>query len=149
MTLISNHLIYIKTDVSKSCNFKIQPNFIEFAKISILYSENHVQLWKNEICKIQSNLHVDVTLIYHYKHKKTMNIRKHTSNSSSSKMYVSTQFSKAQVNSGCHKCVQHISLGYAPKEFYSSLYKVVQIWPGLIVYSLHTKSPGHIWTTLY
>jgi len=29
------------------------------------------------------------------------------------------------------------------------LYKVVQIWPGLIVYSLHTKSPGHIWTTLY
>jgi len=29
------------------------------------------------------------------------------------------------------------------------MYKVFQIWPGLIVYSLHTKSPGHIWTTLY
>ena len=28
-------------------------------------------------------------------------------------------------------------------------YKVVQIWPGLIVYSLHTNDPGHIWTTLY
>jgi hypothetical protein len=28
------------------------------------------------------------------------------------------------------------------------LYKVVQIWPGLITSSLHTNSPGHIWTTL-
>jgi hypothetical protein len=28
-------------------------------------------------------------------------------------------------------------------------YKVVQIWPGQIVTSLHTIIPGHIWTTLY
>ena len=28
-------------------------------------------------------------------------------------------------------------------------YKVVQIWPGQTVTSLHTISPGHIWTTLY
>ena len=29
------------------------------------------------------------------------------------------------------------------------LYKVVQIWPGLI-YIVYTQiSPGHIWTTLY
>jgi hypothetical protein len=30
-----------------------------------------------------------------------------------------------------------------------STYKVVQIWPGQTVTSLHTISPGHIWTTLY
>ena len=29
------------------------------------------------------------------------------------------------------------------------MYKVVQIWPGQTVTSLHTISPGHIWTTLY
>jgi hypothetical protein len=28
-------------------------------------------------------------------------------------------------------------------------YRVVQIWPGQTVTSLHTISPGHIWTTLY
>jgi hypothetical protein len=28
-------------------------------------------------------------------------------------------------------------------------YKVVQIWPGQTVTSLHTISPSHIWTTLY
>ena len=28
-------------------------------------------------------------------------------------------------------------------------YKVVQIWPGQTVTSLHKISPGHIWTTLY
>jgi hypothetical protein len=28
-------------------------------------------------------------------------------------------------------------------------YMVVQIWPGQTVTSLHTISPGHIWTTLY
>jgi hypothetical protein len=26
---------------------------------------------------------------------------------------------------------------------------MVQIWPGQTVTSLHTISPGHIWTTLY
>jgi hypothetical protein len=30
-----------------------------------------------------------------------------------------------------------------------SLYKVVQIWPGLIVCKQVTVCPGHIWTTLY
>jgi hypothetical protein len=30
-----------------------------------------------------------------------------------------------------------------------SRYKVVQIWPGQTLTSLHTNSPGHIWTTLY
>jgi len=30
-----------------------------------------------------------------------------------------------------------------------NIYKVVQIWPGLISPDLHTNSPGHIWTTLY
>jgi hypothetical protein len=29
------------------------------------------------------------------------------------------------------------------------LYRVVQIWPRQTVTSLHTNSPGHIWTTLY
>jgi hypothetical protein len=29
------------------------------------------------------------------------------------------------------------------------MYKVVQIWPGQTVTSLHTIRPGHIWTTLY
>jgi hypothetical protein len=29
------------------------------------------------------------------------------------------------------------------------LYKVVQIWPGLILCKLVTVCPGHIWTTLY
>jgi len=29
------------------------------------------------------------------------------------------------------------------------MYKVVQIWPGLMSPDLHTNSPGHIWTTLY
>jgi hypothetical protein len=29
------------------------------------------------------------------------------------------------------------------------IYKVVQIWPGLIVCKLVTVCPGHIWTTLY
>jgi hypothetical protein len=29
------------------------------------------------------------------------------------------------------------------------MYKVVQIWPGLIVYQQVTVCPGHIWTTLY
>jgi hypothetical protein len=28
-------------------------------------------------------------------------------------------------------------------------YKVVQIWPGQTVTSLHTNRPGHIWNTLY
>jgi hypothetical protein len=32
---------------------------------------------------------------------------------------------------------------------WNSLYKVVQIWPGLIVCKLVTVCPGHIWTTLY
>jgi hypothetical protein len=32
---------------------------------------------------------------------------------------------------------------------YLYIYKVVQIWPGQTVTSLHTISPGHIWTTLY
>ena len=31
----------------------------------------------------------------------------------------------------------------------SLLYKVVQIWPGLIVCKQVTVCPGHIWTTLY
>jgi hypothetical protein len=31
----------------------------------------------------------------------------------------------------------------------SRLYKVVQIWPGLIVCKQVTVCPGHIWTTLY
>jgi hypothetical protein len=31
---------------------------------------------------------------------------------------------------------------------YIYIYKVVQIWPGTTVTSLHTISPGHIWTTL-
>ena len=30
-----------------------------------------------------------------------------------------------------------------------SIYKVVQIWPGLIVCKQVTVCPGHIWTTLY
>ena len=30
-----------------------------------------------------------------------------------------------------------------------AIYKVVQIWPGLIVCKQVTVSPGHIWTTLY
>jgi hypothetical protein len=30
-----------------------------------------------------------------------------------------------------------------------TIYKVVQIWPGQTVTSLHTNSPGHILTTLY
>jgi hypothetical protein len=29
------------------------------------------------------------------------------------------------------------------------MYKVVQIWPGLIVCKQATVCPGHIWTTLY
>ena len=29
------------------------------------------------------------------------------------------------------------------------MYKVVQIWPGLIVCKQVTVCPGHIWTTLY
>jgi hypothetical protein len=29
------------------------------------------------------------------------------------------------------------------------IYKVVQIWPGLIVCKQVAVSPGHIWTTLY
>jgi len=29
------------------------------------------------------------------------------------------------------------------------MYKVVQIWPGLMSPDLHTISPRHIWTTLY
>jgi hypothetical protein len=29
------------------------------------------------------------------------------------------------------------------------MYKVVQIWSGQTVTSLHTISPGHVWTTLY
>jgi hypothetical protein len=29
------------------------------------------------------------------------------------------------------------------------IYKVVQIWPGLIVCKQVTVCPGHIWTTLY
>ena len=33
--------------------------------------------------------------------------------------------------------------------FYWKIYKVVQIWPGLIVCKLVTVCPGHIWTTLY
>jgi hypothetical protein len=31
----------------------------------------------------------------------------------------------------------------------TTLYKVVQIWPGQTVTCLHTNNPGHIWTTLY
>jgi hypothetical protein len=31
----------------------------------------------------------------------------------------------------------------------SEMYKVVQIWPGLIVCKQVTVCPGHIWTTLY
>jgi hypothetical protein len=35
-------------------------------------------------------------------------------------------------------------------QFFSlSIYKVVQIWPGLIVCKQVTVCPGHIWTTLY
>jgi hypothetical protein len=29
------------------------------------------------------------------------------------------------------------------------MYKVVQVWPGLIVCKQVTVCPGHIWTTLY
>ena len=32
---------------------------------------------------------------------------------------------------------------------YLTIYKVVQIWPGLIVCKQVTVCPGHIWTTLY
>jgi len=32
---------------------------------------------------------------------------------------------------------------------FGTLYKVVQIWPGLMSPDLHTNSPGHIWTNLY
>jgi hypothetical protein len=35
------------------------------------------------------------------------------------------------------------------KIYRSTLYKVVQIWPGQTDTCLHTKSPGHIWTILY
>ena len=31
----------------------------------------------------------------------------------------------------------------------NEIYKVVQIWPGLIVSKQVTVCPGHIWTTLY
>ena len=36
-----------------------------------------------------------------------------------------------------------------PRNQNSVLYKVVQIWPGLIVCKQVTVCPGHIWTTLY
>ena len=32
---------------------------------------------------------------------------------------------------------------------HKQFYKVVQIWPGMIVCKLVTVCPGHIWTTLY
>jgi hypothetical protein len=39
---------------------------------------------------------------------------------------------------------------YTPSKYpNTNKYKVVQIWPGQTVTSLHTISPGHIWTTLY
>jgi hypothetical protein len=41
-----------------------------------------------------------------------------------------------------------VPLDYLNKQF-QSMYKVVQIWPGQTVTSLHTLSPGHIWTTVY
>jgi len=44
------------------------------------------------------------------------------------------------------RCLSKLTL--RPWRNWTFEYKVVQIWPGLIVYSLHTKSPGHIWTTL-
>jgi hypothetical protein len=60
-------------------------------------------------------------LFKHQKHKNNKDLRKHNINSS--KMCVSIQFSNQQVHSGSHKCVQHISLGYAHKEFYSHYFK--------------------------
>ena len=87
MTVISSYLRSIKSDVSKSWNFKIQQRFTQFAKISISYSENRVQFWKNEICKIQSIL------------QNKENLRKH--NISGSKMYVS-------INSAMSKLIQAV-----------------------------------------
>jgi hypothetical protein len=36
-----------------------------------------------------------------------------------------------------------------PESIHRALYKVVQIWPGLLVCKQVTVCPGHIWTTLY
>jgi hypothetical protein len=38
---------------------------------------------------------------------------------------------------------------FSASNCYLCLYKMVQIWPGQTVTSLHTNSRGHIWTTLY
>ena len=38
---------------------------------------------------------------------------------------------------------------YNAKQDRQSMYKVVQIWPGLFVCKQVTVCPGHIWTTLY
>jgi hypothetical protein len=38
---------------------------------------------------------------------------------------------------------------FAPPSNMHSMYKVVQIWPGLIVCKRVTVCRGHIWTTLY
>jgi hypothetical protein len=40
-------------------------------------------------------------------------------------------------------------LAYTKFVHLTVLYKVVQIWPGLIVCKQVTVCPGHIWTTLY
>ena len=44
-------------------------------------------------------------------------------------------------------CVQSSKYSRCPNILY--IYKVVQIWPGLIVCKQVTIYPGHIWTTLY
>jgi hypothetical protein len=53
--------------------------------------------------------------------------------------------------SKCQSCRfwNHIQTKHWRTHMCSSIYKVVQIWPGQTVTCLHTISPGHIWTTLY
>ena len=49
-------------------------------------------------------------------------------------------------NSG-HRLVQYAGINNF--KVLSTWYKVVQLWPGLIVCKQVTVCPGHIWTTLY
>jgi len=76
----------------------------------------------NQICILMLHLFT-ITNTHTQKNTHTHTHRNiNISSSSSSKVYVSTQFSNEQFNSGSHKCVQHISLRYAPMEFHSSLF---------------------------
>jgi hypothetical protein len=59
---------------------------------------------------------------------------------------------KEPYNSICTRTSPFISASYRtqPDSYFPYLnYKVVQIWPGLIVCKEVTVCPGHIWTTLY